>query len=169
MSHQVRRVVTGYDAQGKLTVTSDEAMQGFRSPAGEACAIWMMPQAPIALTQGEAAIGEAGARWYFVKVPPDSERAANSDDLAPGQLHENDSVDLVMVASGEIWLELAGRAEWIHLPTGATLVQRGTKHAWHNLSDKDAMMSCVNFRAARGPESPSLLEDGDLVFHGSAS
>jgi quercetin dioxygenase-like cupin family protein len=167
MSFQVRRVVTGYDAEGKLAVTSDSEASSFRSPAGEACGIWMMPQGTIALSRDEAESGKpVAARWYIVTVPPDHERAQRHDDFAPGLLHENNSVDLVMVLSGEIWLELEGVADWVHLRAGQSLVQRGTKHAWHNLGDQPASMSCVNFTAVRDRSTPSRLNSEDFDFHG---
>lgn len=165
MAHEVRRVVTGYDAQGSLTVSSDTVLPGFRSPAGEACAVWMMPPAPIMLSQDGVATAGAAARWYFVKVPPDRERLARDDDLPPGVLHESNAVDLVMVVSGEVWLELDGVADRIHLRAGDTLVQRGTKHAWHNPGNEPAVMSCVNFGALRDDATPSRLTEDDLMFH----
>jgi quercetin dioxygenase-like cupin family protein len=39
------------------------------------------------------------------------------------------------VLSGELWLELDDGQE-VHLQPGDTVIQNGTRHAWHNRSDQ---------------------------------
>ena len=50
--------------------------------------------------------------------------------LNPG-MHATDTVDFEYIISGEVWLELDDGVE-VHLRAGDTLVQNGTRHAWHN-------------------------------------
>jgi quercetin dioxygenase-like cupin family protein len=56
----------------------------------------------------------------------------------PG-MHTTDTVDLDLVISGEIWLELDDGEE-VHLRTGDCVIQNGTRHAWHNRSSEPAVM-----------------------------
>jgi quercetin dioxygenase-like cupin family protein len=51
----------------------------------------------------------------------------------PG-MHTTDTVDFEVVLSGEVVLELDDGAE-VTLKAGDTIVQNGTRHAWHNRSD----------------------------------
>lgn len=62
----------------------------------------------------------------------------------PG-MHTTDSVDLDLVISGEVWLELDDRKE-VHLATGDTVILNGTRHSWHNRSEEP----CVIFTALLG-------------------
>ncbi len=50
----------------------------------------------------------------------------------PG-MHTTDTIDLDVVMSGEVWLELDDGAE-VHLRAGECVIQNGTRHAWHNRS-----------------------------------
>ena len=54
----------------------------------------------------------------------------------PG-MHTTDTVDVDLVISGEVWLELDDGAE-VHLGPGDCVVQNGTRHAWHNRTDQPA-------------------------------
>ncbi|WP_328608396.1 cupin domain-containing protein [Amycolatopsis sp. NBC_00345] len=49
---------------------------------------------------------------------------------APG-MHRTDSLDYVLVVSGEVTLELDGGERTV-LRAGDVVVQNGTRHAWHN-------------------------------------
>lgn len=57
-------------------------------------------------------------------------------------MHRTDSVDYDVVLEGEIWLELDDGAETCLKP-GDVVIQGGTRHAWRNKSDRDAMMLFV--------------------------
>ena len=58
---------------------------------------------------------------------------------APG-MHTTDTIDFEVVLDGEVWLELDDGAE-VHLQTGDTVVQNGTRHAWRNRGDVTARMA----------------------------
>lgn len=68
---------------------------------------------------------------------------------APG-MHTTDSVDYGICLEGELYLELDDGEE-VRLTPGACVVQRGTRHAWHNRSDRPALMCYVLIGADRTP------------------
>jgi hypothetical protein len=49
-----------------------------------------------------------------------------------------------------MWLELDDGHQ-VHLTPGTCVVQRGTRHAWHNRSDKPAFMMYVLIGADSDP------------------
>ncbi|HVS06533.1 MAG TPA: DinB family protein [Candidatus Dormibacteraeota bacterium] len=59
--------------------------------------------------------------------------AAEWMDFQHPGMHRTDTVDVVVVLSGEIWLELDNGKE-AHLKAGDCVVQNGTRHAWRNKS-----------------------------------
>lgn len=62
--------------------------------------------------------------------------------------HTTDTIDYGFVVEGEIWLELDdGRSE--KLVPGSCVVDRGTRHAWINKSDKPALVIYVLTGAER--------------------
>jgi quercetin dioxygenase-like cupin family protein len=56
-------------------------------------------------------------------------------------MHRTDTIDFVVVLSGEVWLRL-DESE-VHLQAGDCVVQRGTWHAWHNRSAKPCLIADV--------------------------
>jgi mannose-6-phosphate isomerase-like protein (cupin superfamily) len=58
---------------------------------------------------------------------------------APG-MHTTDTIDFEVVLDGEVWLELDDGKE-VHLRPGDTVVQNGTRHAWHNRGTKPARLA----------------------------
>lgn len=56
----------------------------------------------------------------------------------PG-MHTTDTVDLDVVLSGEVWLELDDGAE-VHLRSGDCVIQNGTRHAWRNRSSEPVVI-----------------------------
>lgn len=147
----MRRVVTGVDDQGRSTVISDGDAFG-----GDAWAeVWVTDPAlgldavadphdgPLAL---EPPAG--GTAWRVFEVPPDAvlrERLARTAASIPGMepdgFHITNTVDCVMVLEGEISLEL-DTGEVVLRP-GDCVVQRGTRHAWRNRSDRPVRMVAV--------------------------
>jgi quercetin dioxygenase-like cupin family protein len=66
-------------------------------------------------------------------------------------MHTTHTVDFGVVISGEIWLELDDGAE-VHLTAGDTVIQNGTRHAWHNRTDEPCVIA-VSIVGARAPDS----------------
>jgi quercetin dioxygenase-like cupin family protein len=67
----------------------------------------------------------------------------------PG-MHTADSVDYGLCVEGEMWLELDDGHE-VQLTPGTCVVRRGTRHVWHNRSDKPAFMMYVLIGADPDP------------------
>jgi quercetin dioxygenase-like cupin family protein len=138
MALQVRRVVTGHDANGKAIVASDERMQGVSAPARSyisRCEIWSTDKMPVDNTSDEA---EAAQRAGFVKrynyVGTGQGTVIRITEFAPGApkfMHRTETVDYAILLSGECDLELDD-GKTVHLTQGDIVVQRGTMHAWVN-------------------------------------
>jgi mannose-6-phosphate isomerase-like protein (cupin superfamily) len=151
----VRRVVTGVDDEGRSTVISDgDAFGGdawaevwVSSPALGVDAVVDPHDGPLAL---EPPAG--GTAWRVFEVPPDAvlrERLARTASSIPGMepdgFHTTSTVDYVMVLEGEIALELDTGE--VALRPGDCVVQRGTRHAWRNRSDRPVRMVAVMLSA----------------------
>jgi hypothetical protein len=168
---KVRRVVTGHDADGKAVVASDTEVDGFRPtlmPGSEFHKLWGADEAPHfpddgAMSQYATYFPPVGGfRFGLFLVPPGSqaEAAPPHDDVAaaaaefdaqmPGLMgyvepdapgmHTTDTIDFEVVLDGEVWLELDNGVE-VHLKPGDTVVQNGTRHAWHNHGDKPCRLA----------------------------
>lgn len=111
--------------------------------------------------------GPGGTRFVVVRFPPESaglpagdpvEAAADAERRQPGLIgvfepdtpgmHTTDSIDYGICVDGEIHLELDDGAE-VHVTPGTCVVQRGTRHAWHNRGDRPCTMVYVLVGAER--------------------
>jgi quercetin dioxygenase-like cupin family protein len=61
-------------------------------------------------------------------------------------MHRTQSIDYGIVLEGEMTMELDGGSV-THLKAGDVVVQRGTNHLWHNISDKPCRMAFVLIEA----------------------
>jgi mannose-6-phosphate isomerase-like protein (cupin superfamily) len=169
---KVRQVVTGRDADGKSVFVSDEPIVPVTLqllPGAEFHRLWGADETPKLPTDGTPTSQHAyfppagGFRWGFFTLPPESQAAPENIDIAaalqeleeklPGMaqhmepdhpgMHTTDTVDFEVVLSGEIVLELDDGAE-VTLKPGDTVVQNGTRHAWHNRGDVPAVIAvCI--------------------------
>jgi mannose-6-phosphate isomerase-like protein (cupin superfamily) len=127
---QIRRVVTGHDAQGKAIVAIDEIAQNVvQSRQGaNAAVIWTTESLPADNTEA----GDAGQRKTGTTLPGGS--VFRVVKFFPGvvpRMHRTDSIDYAVVIEGEIDMELDDGVI-VHLKGGDVLVQRGTIHNWIN-------------------------------------
>ncbi len=168
----VRRVVTGHDAQGKAVIASDEEVEPVTVsllPGIEFHRLWGADASPSFPDDGSQPAHAAyfppvgGFRFGLCSMPP-ATSAAVPDDLdltaamaeleqklpgmaahmeadAPG-LHRTATVDYEYVLEGEVVLELDDGAE-VTLRCGESVVQNGTRHAWHNRRDTPARLLVV--------------------------
>lgn len=164
---QVRRVVTGRTSEGKSIVASDEIVEPITialSPGSEFHGLWGSDKIPELPDPGRRPSTHGwfppaeGYRFALVTFPPEGEPPENIDLPAgiaevqaklPGlaeslepdfAMHTTDTIDLVFVLSGEISLELDDGAEVLLRP-GDSVVQNGTRHAWHNRGSEDCLMA----------------------------
>jgi hypothetical protein len=135
-------------------------------PGAEFHRLWGAEEVPQLPTDGTPAPqqryfpGPGGFRWSFFTLPPESMAAPESIDFEaalkevqeklpglaevmepdhPG-MHTTDTVDFEVILSGEVVLELDDGAEVTLMP-GDTVVQNGTRHAWHNRGDLPAVIA----------------------------
>lgn len=174
---QIRRVVTGQASDGRSVFVSDERIDPITiamMPGSEFHPIWGGDGPPDLPTDGTppATSGwfppAGGYRFLFFTLAPDSVTAPEDLDPAkataemqqklPGLLdllepdnpgmHASDTVDLIVIVSGEVDLELDDGAE-VHLKVGDTVIQNGTRHAWRNRSSQPCLMLAANVGASR--------------------
>ena len=168
----VRRVVSGQDADGKSVFVSDDRVEPIAvtlMPGLEFLDLWGGDDQPCLPTQGTQPTAATyfpppgGYRFSLVTLPPegsaelpadlDLERAmSDANEKLPGMMehierdhpgmHTTDTVDLDFVLSGDLFLELDDGAE-VHLATGDCVIQNGTRHAWHNRSSQPCTMLSI--------------------------
>jgi quercetin dioxygenase-like cupin family protein len=141
MALQVRRVVTGHDAQGRAIVQIDEVSRNLRSvrPGATACVIWTSEGFPVDNT----ATADEGLRE--TGTTHDNGTVFRILELQPGnapRVHRTDSLDYAVIMKGEINMELE-TGEITHLKAGDVIVQRGTVHNWINNGSEPCVIAFV--------------------------
>ena len=129
MGLQIRRVVTGHDANGKAVVTIDEMSKNVISnrPGAQSTVIWKTEGFPVDNNNDEDTSAVPGGTSHG------NGTVFRVVHYAPGvsaRNHRTDSIDYAVVISGAIEMELDGTVA--HLKAGDVLVQRGTIHNWVN-------------------------------------
>jgi quercetin dioxygenase-like cupin family protein len=140
MALQVRRIITGHDAKGRAVVTIDEVSKNIVSsrPGASACVVWTTEGFPAnndgQSDEGLRKVGTTLANGTVFRVI----------EFAPGvaaRNHRTDSIDYIVVMSGEIDMELDGST--VHLKAGDVMVQRGTIHNWVNRGTEPCVLAVV--------------------------
>jgi quercetin dioxygenase-like cupin family protein len=129
MTLQIRRVVTGHDAQGKAVVDIDEVVTGeARRPKTSAAVIWTSEGFPVSNDgkedESKREVGTTnpnGTVFRILQLEPNNTQ----------RMHRTDSIDYAVVMSGQIDMELEP-GDFVHLNAGDVIVQRGTIHNWVN-------------------------------------
>ena len=140
----VRRVVTGEGADGVARILIDAPAGNVRrsKSGGRSTLVWCTDRAPAGIARGEA-FEDMGARILGTPPPRNGTRFA-VNDIPPGRtgaMHRTDTVDYVIVLSGE--LEMRLDAGSVRLKAGDVVVQRGTHHAWINPGPAPARVAFV--------------------------
>jgi hypothetical protein len=188
MDMDVRRVVTGRDANGKSVFASDDVVAPVTLTmvsGTEWHRIWGSDGPPVLPTDGTppdqpAYFPPAGGHRFGLftlapeptPVPEDFDMAATlaeADEKLPGMyasnevdnpgMHTTDTVDFELIISGEVWLELDDGEEKLLRP-GDTLIQNGTRHAWHNRSDSPCVILVVLLGAENRAKPPASAVTG---------
>lgn len=140
MAVQVRRVVTGHNANGRAVIKIDEVSKNITSsrPGATACVIWTTESFPANNTgDADEGLRKAGTTLKGGTV-------FRVIEFAPGvasRNHRTDSIDYAVVVSGEIDMEIEDSV--VHLNAGDVLVQRGTIHNWVNRGTEPCVMAFV--------------------------
>jgi hypothetical protein len=160
MSASPRVYITGYDGTGESIWAAEKALD--LEPAGERIKtqdLWQISKVPVPMDEDGAFIPgllwpAKGLNFRYVIFPPQS-RASSSDKPKPrAGVHETDSVDLITMVSGELYVGLEGTEREVALRPGDILIQRGTTHYWHNKSDRPAIFTVVMVDATRTAKTP---------------
>ena len=127
---EVRRVVTGHDADGKSCVIIDDIASNAtsRRPGHDSRLIWVTDAAPASYDGKE----DAGAR-HVGRPPPENGTLMRILEIQPhvtAEAHFTETVDYVIVMSGA--MDMVLDTETVQLRAGDVLVQRGTMHNWVN-------------------------------------
>jgi hypothetical protein len=171
MAFEIRRIVSGHNAQGKSIFIIDDKVgppAARRSSAGTSVVeLWQTDTTPADNSGDKDPTDhpfrlpppENGSVFRVVEYPPDKERfaAMSSQDWAADAknqgyqrtgaasrhagFHKTDTIDYAIVIEGEI-VALMDEGEKL-MKTGDVLVQRGTNHAWANRSDKPARVAFI--------------------------
>ena len=138
---RIRRVVTGHDANGKAIVRFDDACTfEERRPKGYTSNVWTTDTHP-ASNDGSDDAGKRPGRFTTIE----DGTVFRILDFHPGvaqRVHRTDSIDYIVVMSGEIDMELESGEE-VHLEAGDVMVQRGTVHNWINRGTRPCVMAVV--------------------------
>lgn len=175
----MRRIVTGHDGEGKsVFVTDGEAPNRITldgRPGWELNTLWATTGTPQLPATGDPSLGFTsylpvvpGTRFIFATWPSRQDQARNAAPATlraeynaklPGLghaheqdahgMHTTDTVDYVIILSGEVWLELDDGQQRL-LKAGDCVVQNGTRHRWQNRSDAPCVMAAVMLGAERG-------------------
>ena len=148
MTLEVRRVITGHDANGKAIVASDERMRGVSAPARpyiSRCEIWSTDRMPVDNSEAAAAAQKKGFVVRHNFVGSGQGTVVRITEFAPGApkfMHRTETVDYAILLSGECDLELDD-GKTVHLKQGDIVVQRGTMHAWVNNGTQPCVVAFV--------------------------
>lgn len=165
---KLRRVLTGHDHAGKAVFVRDDLLDGVQVallPGLELHTLWCARAPTSASADMEQAVDMnwfppvGGIRFFHMVLPaeggellPVADQASAIAEMqakvpglletmepdAPG-MHRSDSIDCLFVLSGQPVLELDDGAE-VTLQAGDTVIQRGTRHRWHNRGNTPARM-----------------------------
>jgi len=157
----MRRVVTGHISDGKAIIVSDTELDVINISGAELQNIWWADKTPTFPDDGSPPTYSTyfppvgGFRFVKFTWPPESVESLEKIDFdmllekleeaMPGAakymkndipgMHTTDTIDFEYIISGEIWLELDDGKE-VLLRAGDTVIQNGTRHAWHNRSSE---------------------------------
>jgi quercetin dioxygenase-like cupin family protein len=162
MTLQVRRVVTGHDANGKAVVVSDDRLSTVPRRIGgniTGCEIWSTDGMPVDNSREADATQRAGFVTRHNYVGSGAGTTCRITEFAPGHgrfPHRTETVYYAILLSGEIDLELDGD-EVAHLKPGDVVVQRGTMHTWVNRGAVPAVFAFILIDAKPAEVNGGLL------------
>jgi quercetin dioxygenase-like cupin family protein len=146
---QVRRIVTGHDANGKAVIATDETLTAVESPTRPGISrveVWSTGAMPVDNSEGTAADAQRAGfvkRYNYVGNGQGSViRVTSFAPGSPGFMHRTETCDYAILLKGECDLELDD-GKTVHLSAGDVVVQRGTMHAWVNNGTEPCVFAFV--------------------------
>lgn len=138
-----RRVVTGLNSAGKSTVVCDDYLPE-HADGGLAVTIFSSESsATVPLRQLTAEpvhprdLPPSASSWIVIQFPPNDSPYAQT-----GRLHTTDTIDYLVVRSGELTMLLDDEVEVVLKP-GDFLVQGGVAHGWLNRRAEPCVAECI--------------------------
>ena len=165
MALEVRRIVTGHDANGKAVVKTDErlaAVPRLGRPHIAGCEIWSTDKMPVDNSEEADPAQRAGFVKRYNYVGTGQGTVIRITEFAPGApkfMHRTETVDYALLLSGECDLELDS-GEIVPMKPGDIVVQRGTMHAWVNNGTAPAVFAFILIDA-----HPAKIEGQELNTH----
>ena len=156
---QIRRVVTGYSADGESVIASDTRVAGSVGPRTfEFHRLWGADVMPACPNDGSLTLPDdfswfpppGGFRFARFLLPPNPTLTTALIDQSVDGMHKSQTVDLLYIESGQCYCKL-GDGSKVKLTTGDTLVQNGTEHAWFNPFDEPCKIMVVAFGILEEP------------------
>lgn len=139
---KIRRIVTGYDENGKSLVWMDGYAANAKRPTEDLTStlLWSSDEMPIDFLKnedyGDRILGTTppknGIRFTILEMAPHSAKSI---------MHQTDTLDYVVCIEGEMIHHLD--KETVTLKPGDVLIQRGTNHCWENKGDVPARVVVV--------------------------
>ncbi len=156
-SPKIRRVVTGHDDNGRAVVKIDEVCTHYKEgrPGALACNVWTTDSSP-ANNSGAADDGRREGKFTMIE----NGTVFRIIEFRPGvtpRVHRTDTIDYIVVMSGEIDMELE-TGEEVHLKAGDVMVQRGTVHNWINRGTAPCVAAFVLVHARPAEAGGKVLE-----------
>ena len=175
----VRRIVTGFDAQGRSRIIEDGPSPAVRSvperPGYRVTNVWRTSESPVRIDAADSIADHrgvcpppTGSVVRIIDYPPEpvdpAARAAMQEatfrtmfpdaqhHVKPGEhpgMHRTDTVDYAIVLEGEITAIL--EEEQTVMRAGDVMIQRGTNHAWANRSGKPARIAFILLDGTTNP------------------
>lgn len=173
MARKIRRVVTGFNAEGRSMFISDgpaTAVKEIESMPGLALTdLWVTDAMPVDNRGREDAADrpvvleppQNGTLFRIVEFPPDAawksldSKTGAFDSVSTGKvrdehaddrmLHRTATLDYIVVLKGEIW-SLVDEGE-VCLKQGDVLVQRGTNHSWSVRTEEPCLIAAILINA----------------------
>jgi len=172
-----KRLVVAAQKNGKSVVTSDSRVEPIEVsllPGFEFHRLWGSDVGPALQSDGSPPSQvryfppPGGFRFGFFTVGPESRSLPEDFDMAKGLeeleqrlpgiaevmepdhpgMHTTNTVDLDLVISGEVFLELDDGQE-VHLRAGDAVIQHGTRHSWHNRTEEPCVVFVTLLGAPR--------------------
>ena len=166
MAIEVRRIVTGHDANGKAVIKTDErlpAVSRLGRPHIAGCEIWSTDRMPADNSEASEAAQRKGFVTRYNYVGTGQGTVVRITEFAPGApkfMHRTETVDYALLLSGECDLELDS-GEVAHL--GPRRCRRPARHH-ARLGQQRAGTLCVCVhpnrrqpRLGRGPGATHAL------------
>lgn len=174
---EVRRIVTGDDANGASRIVEDAPAASIRTvaerPGYRAVNVWRTESTPAFAQSNDSVAGHKGILppsngtiLRIIDFPPEPKDPAElkrrigatfggifhdaTHDKREGKhpgMHRTETLDYAIVLEGEIWAVMDQDETLLH--AGDVLIQRATNHAWANRSDQTARIAFVLIDAKR--------------------